>query len=185
MKILKSISILIGLNVFCLNEVILLSSLTLYTFLKMIHHFRSINRHMGKNRKIKRYIYKMIKKYFQFQVCFQDIYISMAVIFSSTQGIFAFQHKGFSFRLPRVATRYNQPFPSVDSAGFIHRLDSRKPRASKFRGPQAKVYNFFLTLIGLSHLCCHNILYFLNNPSVISEYCRILSTRHHLHLYSN
>jgi hypothetical protein len=68
MKILKSISILIGLNVFCLNEVILLSSLTLYTFLKMIHHFRSINRHMGKNRKIKRYIYKMIKKYFQFQV---------------------------------------------------------------------------------------------------------------------
>ena len=84
MKILKSISILIGLNVFCLNEVILLSSLTLYTFLKMIHHFRSINRHMGENRKIERYIHKMIKKYFQFQVCFQDIYISMAVIFSST-----------------------------------------------------------------------------------------------------
>jgi cell fate (sporulation/competence/biofilm development) regulator YmcA (YheA/YmcA/DUF963 family) len=53
----------------------------------MIHHFRSINRHMGENRKIKRYIYKMIKKYFQFQVCFQDIYISMAVIFSSTLGL--------------------------------------------------------------------------------------------------
>jgi hypothetical protein len=42
-------------------------------------------------------------------------------------------------------------------------------------------------------ICCHNVLYFLNNLSVIfltqlhsiSEYCRILSTPHHLRLYSN
>ena len=51
----------------------------------------------------------------------------------------------------------------------------------------------FLTLIGLSHLCCHNVLYFLSNPSVIvltqlhsiSEYCRILNTPHHPRLYAN
>ena len=63
-------------------------------------------------------------------------------------------------------------------------------------GPQslgAKVYNISNTLIGLSHLCCHNVLYFQNNPSVIfltqlhsiSEYCRILNTPHHLRLYWN
>jgi hypothetical protein len=27
--------------------------------------------------------------------------------------------------------------------------------------------NFFYTFIGLSHVCCHNVMYFLNNPSVI------------------
>ena len=52
----------------------------------------------------------------------------------------------------------------------------------------------FLTLLfGLSHLCCHSVLYFLNNSSVIfltqlhsiSEYCRILKTPHHLCLYWN
>jgi hypothetical protein len=67
------------------------------------------------------------------------------------------------------------------SAGFTYRLDRLKPRASKFRGPPAKVYNIFKTVIGLSHLCCHSVLCFLNNPSVIfltqlysiSEYCRI------------
>jgi hypothetical protein len=70
------------------------------------------------------------------------------------------------------------------SARFTYRLDGLKPRASRFRGPLAKVYNIFNTVIGLSLLCCHNVLYFLNNPSVIfltqlhsiSEYCRILST---------
>ena len=73
----------------------------------------------------------------------------------------------------------------TDSAGFTYRL---KPRASKFRGPMAKVYIIFNTVIGLSHLCCHSVMYFLNNPSVIfltqlhsiSEYCRILNTPHHL-----
>ena len=63
-------------------------------------------------------------------------------------------------------------------------------------GPPAKVYivyYIFNTVIGLSHLCCHDVMYFLNNPSVIfltqlhsiSEYCRILNTPHHLRLYSN
>jgi hypothetical protein len=71
---------------------------------------------------------------------------------------------------------------TLSSAGFTYRLDRLKPRASTFRGPPAKVYNIFNTVIGLSHLCCHK--YFLNNPSVIfltqfhsiSEYCRILNT---------
>ena len=31
-------------------------------------------------------------------------------------------------------------------------------RASKFRGPPAKVYNIFNTVIGLAHLYCHNVL---------------------------
>jgi hypothetical protein len=57
------------------------------------------------------------------------------------------------------------------------------------------VYNIFNTVIELSHLTCHNVLYFLNNPSgiflkqlhSISEYCRILSTppSHHLRLCWN
>ena len=79
---------------------------------------------------------------------------------------------------------------STPSAGFTYRLDRLKPRASKFRGPPVKVY-IFNTVIELSHLCCHNILYFLNNHSgifltqlhSISEYCRILNTPHRLRLY--
>jgi hypothetical protein len=79
------------------------------------------------------------------------------------------------------------------SAGFTYGLDRPKPRASTFRGPPAKVYFLFDVVIGLSHLCCHNVLYFLNNPSVIfltqldsiSEYCRIWNTLHQLRLYSN
>jgi hypothetical protein len=51
------------------------------------------------------------------------------------------------------------------STGFTYRLDRLKPRASKFRGPLLKVYNILNTVIGLSNLCCHNVLYFLNNPS--------------------
>ena len=50
---------------------------------------------------------------------------------------------------------------SVCSAGFTYRLDRLKHMASKFRGPPAKVYIIFNTIIGLSHLCCHIILYFL------------------------
>jgi len=56
---------------------------------------------------------------------------------------------------------------STSSAGFTYRLDRLKPRASRFRGPPAKVFNIFNTVIGLSHLCCHNVRYFLDNPSVI------------------
>ena len=80
----------------------------------------------------------------------------------------------------------NAPQSTTHSAGFTYRLDRLKPRASQFRGPPVKVYSVFLTssVIGLSHLCCHNVLYFLNNPSVIflpqlhstSEYCRISNT---------
>jgi hypothetical protein len=41
-------------------------------------------------------------------------------------------------------------------------------------------YHLFNNIIGLSHSCCHNVLFFLSNPSVafltqlhsISEYCR-------------
>ena len=78
-------------------------------------------------------------------------------------------------------------------ARFTYRLDRLKPRASKFRGPPVKVYNIFNTVIGLPHLCCHNVPYFLSDPSVIyltqlhfiSEYCRILNTPHHFCLYWN
>jgi hypothetical protein len=42
-----------------------------------------------------------------------------------------------------------------------------KPTSSKVRGPPGKVYSFLNTVIGISHLCCHNVLYFLNNLSVI------------------
>ena len=83
---------------------------------------------------------------------------------------------------------YLPPFSAI----FTYRLDRLKPRASRFRGPPTKVYNVFNTVIGLSHLCCHSVLYFLIKPSVIfltqlhsiSEYCRILNTPHHLCLYS-
>jgi hypothetical protein len=79
------------------------------------------------------------------------------------------------------------------NAGFTYRLDRLKPRGSTYRGSPAKVYNSLNTVIGLSHLCCHNVLYFLNNPSetfltqlhAISEYCRILNTPHYLRLYWN
>ena len=81
----------------------------------------------------------------------------------------------------------------IYSAGFTYRPYRLKTRASNFRGPPPKVYHIFNNAIGLSHLCCHNVLYFLNNPSVIclaqlhsiSEYCRILNTPHHLRLYWN
>ena len=82
---------------------------------------------------------------------------------------------------------------AIGSAGFPYRLNRLKSRASKFRRPPAKVYNIFNTVIGLFHSCCHKVVYFLNNPSVIfltqlhsiSENCRILDTHHHLRLYSN
>ena len=84
--------------------------------------------------------------------------------------------------------------PSNTSAVLdLPRLDRLKPRASKFRGPPTKMCIIFNTVIGRSHLCCHNVLYFLNNPSVIfltqfhsiSEYCRILNTPRHPCLYWN
>ena len=51
---------------------------------------------------------------------------------------------------------------------LTYRLDRLKPRASKFRGPPAKVCIIFNSVIEISHLCCHNVLYFLNkSPSVI------------------
>ena len=55
----------------------------------------------------------------------------------------------------------------TDSTGFTYRLDMLKSRASKFRGPPANLYNTFVTVIGLSYLCCHNAMYSLSNPSVI------------------
>ena len=87
----------------------------------------------------------------------------------------------------------NMLYTSINSAEFTYRFDRLKPRASKFRGPPVKVYNIFNTVIGLSYLCCHSLLYFLNNPSgiflthlhFISEYCRILNIPHHFCLYLN
>ena len=59
---------------------------------------------------------------------------------------------GFTYRLDRLKPRASK---------FTYRLDRLKRRASKFRGPPVKEYNIFNTVIGL------NVLYFLNNPSVI------------------
>jgi hypothetical protein len=75
--------------------------------------------------------------------------------------------------------RYTVPNLPIASTGWRlghHNLGDLRPRC------------IILTLIGLSKICCHYILYFLSNPSVsfltllhsISEYCRILSTPHHL-----
>jgi len=85
---------------------------------------------------------------------------------------------------------FNLPYDT----GFTYRLDKLKPRASTFKGPPAKVYTVLNTVIGPSHLCCHDILYFLSNPSLasvifltqlhsISEYRRILNTPNYLCLY--
>ena len=82
---------------------------------------------------------------------------------------------------------------STVSSGFTYRLDRLKHRASAFGGLPTKVYTICNTIIGRSHVCCHNVLYFLINPSTmffielhfISEYCRILNTPHHLCIYSN
>ena len=35
----------------------------------------------------------------------------------------------------------------LGSAGFTHRLDRLKPRASQFRGPPTMVYNIFTLLL--------------------------------------
>ena len=69
----------------------------------------------------------------------------------------------------------------IGSAGFTYRLDRLKPRASEFRGTPAKVYNIFNTVIGLSraHLCCHNVLYFLNNSYSIALHFRLLQNFKH------
>jgi len=64
----------------------------------------------------------------------------------------------------------------MTSAGFTYRLDGWKPRASEFRGPPAKVYILFNTVICFSQLCCHDnpLVIFLTQVHSISEYCRIL-----------
>jgi hypothetical protein len=53
------------------------------------------------------------------------------------------------------------------TAGFTYRLDRLKHRTSRFRGLPVKVYNILNTVIELSHLCCHNVLYFLNKYSLV------------------
>jgi hypothetical protein len=66
-------------------------------------------------------------------------------------------------------TRYTHMHTNthINSARFTYRLDRLRHRASRYRGPPVKVFNIFNTVIGLSHLWCHNVLYFLNNLSVI------------------
>jgi hypothetical protein len=81
----------------------------------------------------------------------------------------------------------------ISSAGFTNMLDRLKTTASEFRGLLAKVYSAFDINIGLSYLCCHSTLCFLNNLSVIfltqlhsiSEYWRILKAPRHPRFYSN
>ena len=108
---------------------------------------------------------------------------------------FVYSHKVlqlyYVIGLSSLLSVWNTMVLAAISAGFTYGLNRLKPRDSKFKGPPAKVYDIFNTVIGLSHLCCYNILYFLDNPSEIfitqlhsiSEYCRIVNTPHHLHLY--
>ena len=71
-------------------------------------------------------------------------------------------------------------------------LDMLKSSAPHFKGPPDKVYNIVVTVIGLSYLCCHSLMYSLNNSLIIflaqlrsiSKYCRILNNPHRPRLYS-
>jgi hypothetical protein len=103
------------------------------------------------------------------------------------------QSRQIAINVPCLASgeKHVSHFLIDTSAEFTYRLDRLKSRASNVRGPPAKVNNIFNTVIVLSLLYSHSVLYFLNNPSVIfltqlnsiSEYCRILDTHHHLRLY--
>ena len=73
----------------------------------------------------------------------------------------------FTFRCKGALCNCFVSRSQLSSAGFTYRLDRLKPRVSKFRWPPVKVYNIFNSVIGLPHLCCHNVLYFLNNPLVV------------------
>jgi hypothetical protein len=64
------------------------------------------------------------------------------------------------------------------SAGFAYMIDRLKHRTSRFRGPLVKVYNIFNTVIGLSLLCCYNVLLpskqpFSNFPYTVALHFRI------------
>ena len=52
---------------------------------------------------------------------------------------------------PQNCTIYYE-LPTMNNAGFTYRFDRLKHRASKFRGPPAKVY-IFLTLLLDFHTC--------------------------------
>ena len=56
-------------------------------------------------------------------------------------------------------------------ARFTYRLGRLKPRASKARGPSAKVYNIFDTVICLSYTCCHSHDHLINTSQAI-KFCK-------------
>ena len=59
-------------------------------------------------------------------------------------------------------------------------IGSIKSRASPFWGFRlTKVHTFFNTVIELSHLRCHNVLYFLNDPYTFALHFRILQNIKH------
>jgi hypothetical protein len=72
---------------------------------------------------------------------------------------------------------------AMSSAGFTYRLDRLKPRFSKFRGPPAKVYNIFNTVIGLSLMLSQRTVLlkqpFSNFPYTVALHFRILQTFKH------
>jgi hypothetical protein len=79
---------------------------------------------------------------------------------------------------------YRTVYMPTDSARFTYRLNRLKPRASKFRGPPAKVYIIFNIVIGFSHLCCHNVIVlfkqpFSNFPYTVALHFRILQNFKH------
>ena len=83
--------------------------------------------------------------------------------FSGAQGMYIIVQR----YTKNTQTNIHVYYSARGSTWYTYRLNRLKPKASTFRGPPAKVYNIFNTVIGLSHLCCHSVLYFLNNPTVI------------------
>jgi len=82
------------------------------------------------------------------------------------------------------------------SAVYTYMLDKLKVRTSQLRESPVQASNTIYliyndTVIGLSYLCCHNVMYSLSRPVVfflaqlysISEYFRWIP--HHPRLYSN
>ena len=70
---------------------------------------------------------------------------------------------------PQNCTVYYE-LPTMNNAGFTYRLDKAEAQGFKIEGSSGQGVYFFNTVIGLSHLCCHSILYSLSNLSRILQH---------------